>query len=201
MFIVLEGLNGAGKTTLSKALAAHLASPLLVRGSACTPFGRGLAALRERHQPGKVATLYTFAADLASLQEDVIAPALAKAGHVICDRWIWSTLAYQCIPLGMSSTECWSLVNTISGGRWPDVTLFLDVPPRVSYPRATHNDEEVANGGLALQVSIQANYRRLRDEFAGVTTWVDVPALPLATTADHCIEVVNAVKMQQDRTA
>lgn len=72
-----------------------------------------------------------FCADRAKHIEDEIEPALAKGRVVICDRYLFSTLAYG---FGAGVDSHW-LFNVNRDFRLPDLTIFLDISPDISVSR------------------------------------------------------------------
>lgn len=69
-----------------------------------------------------------IAADRAQHMAEVVGPALAAGRHVVSDRSVYSSLAYQSYGRGLpydvvSSVNDWAL-----DGHWPELVLLLDVP-------------------------------------------------------------------------
>jgi dTMP kinase len=99
--IALEGVDGTGKTTQAVSLAATLARfgrrVLLTREPTTGAAGRRLReylAGRERHL-APLEELALFQADRREHVERTIRPALTKGWAVICDRYYYSSAAYQ----------------------------------------------------------------------------------------------------------
>lgn len=143
-FIVLEGIDGAGTTTQLHRLAAWLRD---ARGQAVLdtfeptdlPIGRYIRTIlrgdSDPPHPDVVALL--FAADRVDHVTSQIEPALARGAHVLCDRYIGSSFAYQ----GTGSEPGW--VRTInSRARAPDLTLYLRVDLDAALGRIGRRDGE-----------------------------------------------------------
>ena len=153
-FIVLEGIDGSGTTTQAHALrhwferAGH---PVVsTREPSDGPVGmlirlaltrRLVGASPETHdgsgsssaaQEGiDVSTLaLLFAADRADHVATQVGPSLEAGRHVLCDRYLLSTLAYQ----GLEVDDEW-LREINRPALTPDLTLFLDVPPELAARR------------------------------------------------------------------
>ena len=129
-YIVLEGSEGCGKSTHAARLGAEL-DAVVTRETGGTKIG---ALIRNvLHDPLNTnlvakAEALLIAADRAQHLAEVVEPALAAGRHVVSDRSVYSSLAYQSYGRGLpyemvSSVNDWAL-----GGRWPDLVLLLRVP-------------------------------------------------------------------------
>jgi dTMP kinase len=130
VFIVIEGLDGSGKTTQSKILANKLSENHKVLCTAEPSHGKVGTFIRngclyeEKRLPTEVEALL-FAADRVEHLQTELAPALSEGKIVICDRYIYSSLAYQG-SAGLSLD--W--IKTINARALePDLALYIDVPP------------------------------------------------------------------------
>jgi dTMP kinase len=120
-FIVLEGTSGSGKSTLNLALTNRLKSlghTVLSTREPTDNFNRN----NENTKSGY--SLYElFLKDRIEHVNDEIIPCLKDNTTIICDRYIPSTLTYQCIE-GVSFEKVF--YDNISFPV-PDLTIFLDV--------------------------------------------------------------------------
>ena len=130
VFIVIEGLDGSGKTTQAKLLAKKLSKFYKVhltaepsRGKIGTFIREGLLYEQMRLQVEAEALL--FAADRVEHMYNELKPALDEGKLVICDRYVYSTLAYQG-SVGLSLD--W-IKTTNARALQPDFGIFIDVPP------------------------------------------------------------------------
>jgi dTMP kinase len=130
IFIVIEGLDGSGKTTQAKILAKKLSENHKVLCTAEPSQGKTGNFIRndclyeEKRLPTEAEALL-FAADRIEHMQTELAPALSEGKIVICDRYIYSSLAYQG-SAGLSLD--W--IKTINAHALePDFALFIDVPP------------------------------------------------------------------------
>jgi dTMP kinase len=137
-FIVIEGIEGSGKSSLASALANYLTqlgiSILLTKEPGGTDFGEKIRELildSQKLDP-KAETLL-FLADRAQHLSELIRPALASGLTVICDRYIYSTIAYQGFARGL---ELGDVINFATGGLLPDKVILLDLPPSEGLARA-----------------------------------------------------------------
>src|SRR6266516_6377692 len=100
VFVTFEGIDGSGKTTQAELLAESLREEghevVATREPGGTPLGE---QVRELLLNGRGMSAWAeaalFAAARAELVEKVIGPALEAGRHVVCDRYIDSSLAYQ----------------------------------------------------------------------------------------------------------
>ena len=130
LFIVIEGLDGSGKTTQAALLAEKLAKTRDVfltaepsRGKTGT-FIRECCLYDERRLPIETEALL-FAADRIEHMYNEVKPALDEGKLVVCDRYIYSSLAYQ----GSSGLSL-DWIKTINArALQPDICIFIDVPP------------------------------------------------------------------------
>ena len=146
VFVVLEGLDGSGTTTQAELLAQWFAGEGARFGkcvSTCepTPGPAGSIArmvLNHRFALDSKTMALLFAADRTdhvhktgdNLQEPGISHLLRQGVHVVCDRYLLSSLAYQSLDLPMA----W--VAQINGQVIaPDITIYIDVAPHISMGR------------------------------------------------------------------
>jgi dTMP kinase len=145
-FVVIEGLDGSGKTTQAKLLATRLNRSHRAFYTAEPSQGTIGAFIRERclydekRLPATVEALL-FAADRVDHVEHEIKPALAEGRLVICDRYMYSSLAYQG-STGLSTD--W--INTINDfALKPDFAVFIDVSPETVLNRLNRRKSIMEN--------------------------------------------------------
>lgn len=140
-FIVFEGIDGAGKTTQVNLLLEKLEkegkSAYLTAEPTDLPTGRELRRVLSgdvKKSDCEIAALFTL--DRIAHNKDAVAGierVLAAGYDVICDRYYYSTLAYQ----GFSTDYEW--VKSMNVGcpeiRRPDLCIFLDLTPEESLER------------------------------------------------------------------
>ncbi len=130
IFIVIEGLDGSGKTTQTTLLAEKLSQTYRVHLTAEPSRGKiGMfireGCLYEQTRLPTEAEALLFAADRIEHMQTELKPALDEGKIVICDRYTYSTLAYQG-SAGLSLD--W--IKTINArALQPDFAIFIDVPP------------------------------------------------------------------------
>lgn len=132
-YIALEGAEGCGKSTQAARLATAL-DAVLTRETGGTAIGQRIRAILHdtavtdlSHRAEALLT----AADRAQHLDEVVSPALAAGRHVVSDRSVYSTLAYQGFGRGLSVDEVRQINEWAIGGRWPELVLLVDAAPEV----------------------------------------------------------------------
>jgi dTMP kinase len=130
IFICIEGLDGSGKTTQANLLTERLQKTHKVFCTAEPSHGKIGTFIREgclyedKRLPIEAEALL-FAADRIEHNHNEIEPALADDKIVICDRYIYSSLAYQ----GSTGLSLDWIKTINSRALQPDFSIFIDVSP------------------------------------------------------------------------
>ncbi len=152
-FITLEGGEGAGKSTQADLLAARLRAlgldVVMTREPGGSPFGEHLRevlldATTPEHSALSEALL--FYAARADHLETLIRPALVKGCWVICDRFADSTRAYQGTAGALDSKTIDALDALVVAETQPDLTLMIDLDPKIGMQRADVRRTSKQNG-------------------------------------------------------
>jgi dTMP kinase len=129
IFIVIEGLDGSGKTTQANLLEKKLSQKHDVmltaepsRGKIGT-FIREACLYEDKRLPTEAEALL-FAADRIEHMYSQLKPALDVGKLVICDRYIYSSLAYQ----GSAGLSLEWIKTINARALQPDFSIFIDVP-------------------------------------------------------------------------
>ena len=136
-FIVFEGGEGSGKSTQAGLLAAHL-DAALTRQPGGTEVGAALRRIllaAPGDAPGRGgaggvadrAEALLMAADRAQHVAELIRPTLASGRHVVCDRYIGSSVAYQGHGRGLDPRRIREISEWAVDGLWPDLVVLLRV--------------------------------------------------------------------------
>lgn len=166
MFIVFEGGEGCGKSTQAKALHRHVIrdgrAAILTREPGGTSLGERVR--RSLKRPGRtpispLAELFLFAAARAQLVNEVISPALQAGTAVVCDRYSYSTLAYQGYGRGLDQDIIRLVNSAATGGLSPDLIVLLDIPARAGLGRKKGRDgDRFESESLAFHNRVRRGY-------------------------------------------
>ena len=181
MFLTLEGIDRSGKTTHAALLAEQLGPETVVlREPGHTDAGERIRALLKDPEVEltPMAELLLFEAARAELVARVIRPALAEGRHVVCDRYVDSTVAYQGVArdLGIELVE---EMNAIAvGDCMPDLTILLRVDPDVAAGRRGSGEDRFESEGIEFQRRVAAAYDELAARHPQRIRVVDAGAEP-----------------------
>jgi dTMP kinase len=167
-FIVLEGVNGAGKTTLLSRLKSFMDNAGVEVCSTREPGAGSLGAairsivLSPQGKPSSPwAEFFLFAADRAEHVKSVIAPALERKQIVLCDRFLYSSEAFQGYGRGLSLDEIKRVNDIAVQGVYPDLVFLLDLPAEVGLRR----NATTQKGDDSFELEELGFHQRLRDGF------------------------------------
>lgn len=136
-FIAFEGGEAAGKSTQAARLVERIGA-VRTREPGGTPVGAAIRTLFLDPSTGALdarAEALLMAADRAQHAAAVIRPALAGGRHVVTDRYLYSSVAYQAHARGLDPGEIRGLSLWATQDLEPDVVVFLDVPVPVARAR------------------------------------------------------------------
>ncbi len=149
-FIVVEGLEGAGKSTAIQAIVETLHAHGIdnitrTREPGGTVLAEKMRELVKQEHEEEVlqdmTELLLMYAARVQLVENVIKPALNRGDWVVGDRHDMSSQAYQGGGRQIAQQTMQSLKQTTLGDFKPDLTLYLDIDPRVGLERARGRGE------------------------------------------------------------
>ncbi|MDD5318019.1 MAG: dTMP kinase [Candidatus ainarchaeum sp.] len=168
LLIAFEGIDGSGKAVQSGLLTEWLKRggrtvidytypDLRSRyGDILDEFLKGRIPMDEKTQ------LLTFAADIMKDQEQ-IGKRLARGEIIVMDRYITSTIAYQCAK-GVPMFDALRLVKMLQPIA-PDAVVWLDIPPALGVRRRKNRKgkrkRDLHDSNLRLLSKVRANYGKL----------------------------------------
>ncbi len=169
LFIVLEGLDGSGSSTQCELLKNYLevkGEKVLLTKEPTNNLVGGLirGVLTSDWNIGPNGLQLLFCADRAHHLEKEIIPAIEQGITIICDRYLFSTLAFGALDCGMD----W-LKKLNEKFLLPDLTLILDLS-------ASDSIKRIAKGRSRFELfekeekleAVSLNYKKLAKEYENV---------------------------------
>ncbi len=149
-FITFEGPEGSGKTSVIKAVLEVLKQNNIDTIVSREPGGVRISeSIREiildvdnKEMDARTEALL-YAASRRQHIVEVVLPALTANKHVICDRFVDSSLAYQGFGRDLGLDEIFNLNLFAIDTCLPDLTIFIDVPPEIGLNRVFSNGRTV----------------------------------------------------------
>ena len=165
-FIVLDGPEGSGKSTqtqlLKSALEATGLEVLAVRDPGTTRVGEKVRAILLDPAHGEIGMrceMLLYMSARAQMMSEIILPALEAGKVVLCDRFVSSTLAYQLGGDGMTAEDIRAVGEIAIRGRWPDLTIILDIPSDKSMARVKRAKDRIEQRPMEYHAQVLRNYR------------------------------------------
>ncbi len=151
-FIVFEGGEGSGKTTILEKVYNFLVENGVECIKTREPGGIKISEdirniildTNNTKMDRKTEALLYAAARRQHLIERVI-PELEKGKIVLCDRFIYSSLAYQGYARGISVKEIYSINKFAIGEYMPDLNILFDLSPEIGLARIEKNKDREIN--------------------------------------------------------
>jgi dTMP kinase len=175
-FIVIEGIDGAGTTTQAKRLVEALRlrniRALETREPTDGPVGMLLRQVLRGRLVSAAGTALSwqelgllFAADRLDHAATELGPRRAQGTWLVCDRYDYSSIAYQSATAGDVAAIAWLRELNRHAPR-PDLTLVVDVSPDVARARrvARAGEKEIFDDD-AFQTRLAAFYRDIDARF------------------------------------
>ena len=158
-FIAFEGGDASGKSTQARRLADKLGATF-TREPGGTPLSESLRLmlLNPQMHISLRSEALLMAASRAQLVHDVIRPALDAGSHVVTDRFLGSSLAYQGYGRGLDLDEVRSLSMFAVAGTQPDLTVLIDLPVEVASGRLGGTPDRFESEEAAFHERVRAGY-------------------------------------------
>lgn len=172
-FITFEGPEGGGKTTQARRLISRFQreglSVIYTREPGGTPTGEAIREILQYDKAGEPicpeSEVFLFAASRAQLVRHVILPALEKGTHVVSDRFVDSTTAYQGYGRGFPVEQMLAISDFAIGPAVPDLTLLLDVDVEMSFRRLAKRHQENFDRSDRIEREERAFHERVRNGY------------------------------------
>lgn len=177
-YIALEGLEGCGKSTHTKRLGEHL-NAVITREPGGTRIGsllRAILADTENTDLDRRTEALLMAADRAQHMAEIIQPALSRGQHVVSDRSIYSTLAYQGYGRQLGTDALLSISTWALNNRLPDMVIYIDVPTDILNERLAKRDlDRFEREGPEFFARIAQGFTELRN--ADPARWIVIDGI------------------------
>ena len=140
-FIVLEGIEGAGKSKQSRILTDTLVNrgvdAVCTREPGGAPLGEALRSLilSPDYDPDAISELYMYLAARRDHLLNVILPAVEQGKTVICDRFTYSTVAYQGYGRGLDIDFVRRANAMTIAPLEIDLGILIDITPEEGFAR------------------------------------------------------------------
>lgn len=192
-FIVFEGGEGAGKSTQATLLAASI-DAVLTREPGGTLLGQQLRALLLDTPSDDTiaikAEALLMAADRAQHVATHIRPALESGRHVVSDRYLGSSVAYQGYGRGLDPTELADISLWATDGLYPDIVFLIDVPADLAWERIGGARDRIEAAGAPFHEAVRQGFLQQAVEHSD--TWVVIDGTqPADAIADRVLRVVH----------
>lgn len=181
-FIAFEGCEGAGKSTQMRLLSEYLKEKNIPHTVTREPGGGEISeAIRKIILNGKFTAMtdeceaLLYAAARVQHLADTVSPALARGELVLCDRYIFSSYAYQGYGRGLDMCFLRDINRYAAENYMPDVTLFLDIAPANAFERKHGADENdrIEQAGEQFHKRVYEGYCALAKEYPDTFVAVD----------------------------
>lgn len=132
LFIVFEGLDGSGKSTQQQLLNDKLQfdkiSSISFREPGSTMIGEKIVKILQSDQKlSPLSELLLFYVSRSAIIEEKIKPALANYDVVICDRYFYSSIAYQGYGREMNIDFINQINDEVVKNIIPDLIFYMDI--------------------------------------------------------------------------
>lgn len=172
--ITFEGPEGAGKSTQVKALKKYLSDEGHTVICTFEPGGgtklctkiRELLLSTESGDFSDETELFLMLAARAEHVESLVLPALARGEIVICDRFIDSSVAYQGYGRGIDIKVIDQMNSFAIKGRYPDLTIVMDIDPEIGLKRAAKTGalDRIEGAALSFHENVRAGFLSIANE-------------------------------------
>lgn len=175
LFIVIEGVDGSGKTTQSELLSAYLRGLGRKVHHTAEPTATGLGGmvrdgLGAEHPRTSDELAAMFLADRVAhnvSQKSGIRQYVEGGTDVVCDRYYYSSIAYQGVDGSLEwvadmNLNCPSIMK-------PDICIFIDLDPEkcLEHIRAGRSHFEIYEENAAVISETRRRYGTVFDMLAG----------------------------------
>ena len=203
IFITLEGPDGAGKTTVLNQLNQLIRETttkeiVTTREPGGIPISEKIRQIildpKNTEMDDRTEALLYAAARRQHLVQKVL-PALEEGKVVLCDRFVDSSVAYQGAGRNIGEAEVMTLNEFAIEGRFPDLTLYLDVPSeiglaRINQGRKASDLDRLDKESLAFHQKVRQAYLTLLEEYPERIVLVDAQE-DIEKVVKNCYDLIK----------
>lgn len=207
LFISFEGTDGCGKSTQIRLLAEYLKKKGREVVVSREPGGcrvgekiRHILLNADNSEITPMCELFLYEAARAQHMHEVIEPALNEGKIVILDRFIDSTFAYQGFGRQLGE-DCVEVFNKYAiNGRYPDITLMLQLPAKLAFRRKGGNDKKdrMEMAGQSFFERVDKGLIRASEKFSDRIIKVNVEGTCEETHKKICALINNLLEKDND---
>ena len=168
--ITFEGIDGSGKTTqavlLHKRLLSSGHNAHLLREPGGTVIGEKIRSIlldTSFSDMSPQTELFLYLAARSQITSTAIIPALTRGDHVIMDRYIDSTVAYQGYARGLGIDEMIRLNKIATMGLVPDITFVIDCAPDIAIKRIDSQPDRLESEGINFMRKVREGFIKLHN--------------------------------------
>ncbi len=176
LVISIEGGDGAGKSTVIEQIAVYfqdLSLPFIITrepgGVRISEQIRSITLDKNLPEMDVRTEALLFAAARRQHLVEKVKPAVKQGKLVIIDRFVDSSMVYQGYVRGIGIDEVYNMNLFATEGFLPDLTLYLDVDPKVGLDRIAQNPDREINKldleGLHFHERVREGYLSLVERF------------------------------------
>jgi len=195
LFIVFDGLDGSGKGEMIKRLEKYLGKKklkiLVTKEPTGGYYGKEIREILKKEKDPKMGAekcLALFVADRKEHLINEIEPFLEKGGVVICDRYYYSTIAFQ----HTQGIDMEQIIYQNMSFKTPDITFILDLPAKMALGRVDkRGDGKEKFEQLEFMKELRKNFLKLKE-----TLDDNIKIIDSSRSKD---EVFNQIKEEIDK--
>ncbi|EUJ27199.1 thymidylate kinase [Listeria floridensis FSL S10-1187] len=204
IFISLEGPDGSGKTTALALLIEKMEAAGLDFIKTREPGGSPISekvrdivlGIGNEEMDPRTETLLIAGARRQHVVEK-IRPALEAGQHVLCDRFVDSSLAYQGAGRGIGIKEVLDINLFAIEDTFPDKTYYLDVPAEIGLARIAANKGREVNRldkeDVSFHDKVQQGYEEIIAMFPDRFVRVDGTRSPEEITDTILMDILDTI--------
>lgn len=168
-FIVIEGGDGTGKSTQIKLIAEYLKEKgfdvVITREPGGVVTAEKIREIILNNEIDPVTEALLFASARREHLKKKVLPALNNGQIVLCDRFVYSSLAYQGYARGLGIENVYNINKPAIEGIMPGLTILLELSPEKGIERINSNRADEVNRldleGLDFHRKVREGYSKV----------------------------------------